>query len=77
MSEPKPDDRRDNTAKIKASIDATKRNMEAADELIARTDNPKTKADLEAKMSGAKKRCAAWRRKESRRPRIRRKADHI
>jgi len=46
---PKPDDRRDNASKIKAAIDATKRNMEAADEMIARTDNPDVKADLEAK----------------------------
>lgn len=49
MSMPKPDDRRDNASKIKAAIDATKRNMEAADEMIARTDNPDVKADLEAK----------------------------
>jgi len=49
MSKPKPDDRRDNAAKIKAAMDATKRNMEAADEMIARTDNPEVKAELEAK----------------------------
>jgi len=49
MSKPKPDDRRDNASKIKAAMDATKRNMEAADEMIARTDNPDVKADLEAK----------------------------
>jgi len=49
MSMPKPDDRGDNASKIKAAIDATKRNMEAADEMIARTDNPDVKADLEAK----------------------------
>jgi small acid-soluble spore protein (thioredoxin-like protein) len=49
MSKPKPDNRSDNAAKIKAAMDATKRNMEAADEMIARTDNPEVKADLEAK----------------------------
>jgi len=49
MSKPKPDNRSDNAAKIKAAMDATKHNMEAADEMIARTDNPKVKADLEAK----------------------------
>ena len=30
-------------------MEATKRNMEVADEMIARTDNPEIKADLEAK----------------------------
>jgi len=49
MSKPKPDNRSDNAAKIKVAMDATKRNMEAADEMIARTDNPEIKADLEAK----------------------------
>jgi len=49
VSKPKPDDRNDNAAKIKAAMEATKRNMEVADEMIARTDNPEIKADLEAK----------------------------
>jgi len=49
MSKPKPDDRSDNAAKIKAAMDATKHNMEMADEMIARTDKPEIKADLEAK----------------------------
>jgi len=49
MSKQKSDDRRDNASKIKVAMDATKRNMEAADEMIARTDNPEVKADLEAK----------------------------
>ena len=49
MSKPKPDDRSDNAAKIKAAMDATKRNIEMAEEMIAETDNPQTKADLEAK----------------------------
>lgn len=46
---PKPDDRRDNVDKIQRSIDKTIENMELADEMMARTDNPKTKDDLEAK----------------------------
>ena len=49
MSKPKPGDRSDNAAKIKAAMDATKHNMEMADEMIARADKPETKADLEAK----------------------------
>ena len=49
MSRPKPDDRSDNAAKIKAAMDATKHNMEAADEMIAETDNPEIRAELEAK----------------------------
>jgi len=49
MSKPNPDDRRDNASKIKAAMDATKCNMEAADEMIAATDNAEIKAELEAK----------------------------
>ena len=49
MSKPKPDDRSDNAAKIKAAMDATKHNIEMAEEMIANTDNPQIKADLEAK----------------------------
>ena len=49
MSKPKPDDRSDNAAKIKAAIDATKHNIEMAEEMIANTDDPQTKADLKAK----------------------------
>jgi len=49
MSKPNPDDRRDNASKIKVAMDATKRNMEAADEMIARTDKSEIKAELEAK----------------------------
>ena len=49
MSNPKSDDRRDNESKIKRTIDATRAQMEAADEMIENTDNPQMKADLEAK----------------------------
>jgi len=49
MSKPKPDDRSDNAAKIKTAMDATKHNIEMAEEMIANTDNPQMKADLEAK----------------------------
>jgi len=49
MSKPKPDDRSDNAAKIKAAMEATRRNIEVAEEMIAATGNPKTKAELEAK----------------------------
>ena len=49
MTKPKPDDRRDNESKIKRTMAATRAQMEAATEVIAETDNPKTKADLEAK----------------------------
>ena len=49
MNKPKPDDRRDNESKIKAAMSATKSQIEAAEEMIAETDNEKMKADLEAK----------------------------
>ncbi len=45
----KPDDRRDNAAKIKQNIDATRRNIEAAEELISLTSDGKAKQDLQAK----------------------------
>ena len=49
MNTPKPDDRRDNAQKIKNTINATKRNIEAAEEMIAETDNEQTKRDLTEK----------------------------
>jgi len=49
MNKPKPDNRRDNESKIKAAMSATQSQMEAAEEMIAETDSPKIKADLEAK----------------------------
>ncbi|UWG97899.1 small acid-soluble spore protein Tlp [Dehalobacter sp. DCM] len=45
----KPDDRRDNVDRIQKNINHTIQNMELADEMIARTDDPKSKEDLEAK----------------------------
>lgn len=45
----KPDDRRDNVEKIQANITNTIRNMEAAEEIMAETDNPVQKKSLEAK----------------------------
>jgi len=49
MNKPNPDDRRDNESKIKRAISATKSQMEAAEEMIADTDNQKMKQDLKAK----------------------------
>ena len=49
MCNPKPDDRSDNAVKIKSAIKSTKDNIEAAKDMIAEIDNPKTKADLTAK----------------------------
>ncbi len=46
---PNPDDRSDNVEKIQENIDDTIRNMEAAEDMMARTDNPQTKAELKAK----------------------------
>lgn len=44
-----PDDRSDNVEKIQKNIDFTIHNMELADEMIAKSDNSKTKEDLRAK----------------------------
>jgi len=49
MNKPNPDDRRDNESKIKRAMSATKSRMEAAEEIIADTDNKKIKQDLKAK----------------------------
>ena len=49
MNKPNPDDRRDNESKIKRAMSATQCQIEAAEEMIADTDNPKMKADLKAK----------------------------
>ena len=46
---PNPDDRRDNVERIQKNIDMTIHNIEAAEEMIEKTDNPKTKEDLRAK----------------------------
>lgn len=49
MSRPKPDDRSNNVDRIQFNINHTIRNMEAADELIEKTDDKKMKQDLEEK----------------------------
>lgn len=49
MKKNKPDDRRDNVDKIEYNIGKTIQNMELADELIAITDDPKTKEELTQK----------------------------
>jgi len=43
---PKPDDRRDNVRKIQKNINRTIQNMEAADEMIDKTSDPKMKQAL-------------------------------
>lgn len=44
-----PDDRKDNVERIQNNIDNTIQNMETAEEMIAVTDNEKTKKDLKRK----------------------------
>jgi len=55
-NKPKPDDRSDNAARIQKNINMTIRNMEAADEMIAKTSDPKTKKAL---MEKNERRCQA------------------
>jgi small acid-soluble spore protein (thioredoxin-like protein) len=43
---PNPDDRRDNVRKIQRNINRTIQNMEAADEMIDKTSDPKMKQEL-------------------------------
>lgn len=49
MTKPNPDDRRDNVERIQYNINKTIQNMELAEEMIAKTDNEKTKQELIAK----------------------------
>jgi len=49
MNKPKPDDCRDNESKIKRAMSNTQSQMQAANEMISTTSDPKTKADLQAK----------------------------
>jgi small acid-soluble spore protein (thioredoxin-like protein) len=49
MNEPKPDDRSDNVDRIQFNINHTIRNMEAAEELIEKTDDKRMKDGLEEK----------------------------
>lgn len=44
-----PDDRRDNVEKIQKNINNTIKNIELAEEMIAKTDNENTKKDLSEK----------------------------
>ncbi|NLW65005.1 MAG: small acid-soluble spore protein Tlp [Clostridiales bacterium] len=44
-----PDNRKDNVERIQRNINMTIRNMELADEMMGKTDNPKTKEELRAK----------------------------
>lgn len=45
----KPDDRRDNVEKLQKNINHTIQNMELAEDMIAKTDNEKTKQELQDK----------------------------
>ena len=44
-----PDDRRDNVRRIQRNINKTIQNMEAADEMMSKTSDPKMKRVLEEK----------------------------
>ncbi len=49
MTTPNPDNRADNAGRIHRNIEATRHNMELADEIIATTSDEKAKRDLQAK----------------------------
>lgn len=49
MNRPKPDDRSNNADRIQFNINHTIQNMEAADEMIEKTDDKKMKKELEKK----------------------------
>lgn len=49
MNKPKPDDRSDNVDRIQFNINHTIRNMEAAEELMEKTDDKRMKKELEEK----------------------------
>jgi small acid-soluble spore protein (thioredoxin-like protein) len=46
---PKPDDRRDNVEKIQRNISNTIENIEAAEDMMAKTDNPETRRQIHEK----------------------------
>lgn len=46
---PKPDDRSDNVERIQKNINHTIQNIELAEEMMNKVDDPKTKHDLQAK----------------------------
>lgn len=49
MKKHNPDDRSDNVERIQHNINHTIRNMELAEEMIAKTDDSRTRADLKEK----------------------------
>ncbi len=49
MDKHNPDNRKDNVKNIQKSINFTIQNMEAADEMIAHSSNPKTRQELTEK----------------------------
>ncbi|NLM72476.1 MAG: small acid-soluble spore protein Tlp [Clostridiaceae bacterium] len=46
---PKPDDRRDNVEKIQRNINNTIENIEAAEDMMAKTDNPEQRRQIQEK----------------------------
>jgi len=61
-NKPNPDDRRDNVDHLQKNINSTIRNMEAADEMIAKTSNSKTRQELEDKNDRRKQSLDGFRR---------------
>jgi len=59
---PNPDDRRDNVERLQKNIDTTIRNMEAADEMIAKTSDGKSKEELRKKNERRKQSLDGFRR---------------
>ncbi len=49
MSKPKPDDRSDNVDRIQFNINHTIRNMEAAEDMLSKVDDPTQRRELEEK----------------------------
>ena len=52
---PKPDDRRDNVEKIQENINNTIENIEAAEDMLAKTDNPEQRHQIEERMKEEEK----------------------
>jgi len=46
---PKPDDRRDNVEKIQRNINNTIENIEAAEDMMAKTDSPEQRRQIQEK----------------------------
>ncbi len=49
MNKPKPDDRSNNVERIQHNINHTIRNMEAAEDMLAKVDDPTQRRELEEK----------------------------